>query len=99
MRSQRVVAGAVAPIAAPVARTCSTACRLMVGSVPGNARQTGQVCVLGSASGDGTAHAQNILLAVRTWQWTSIPITASQRSGSAARVGAGAPFMQGSRPG
>ena len=50
----------------------------MVGSVPGNARQTGQVCVLGSASGDGTAHAQNILLAVRTWQWTSIPITASQ---------------------
>src|SRR5450759_151552 len=52
----------------------------MVASVPGSPRQTGQVCVLGAASGCGTAQAQNILLAVRTWQWTSIPMTASQRS-------------------
>jgi hypothetical protein len=33
--------------------------------------------VLGAASAGGTAQAQNILLAVRTWQWTSIPMTAS----------------------
>ena len=76
----RVTAGAVAPIARPVTRTCSTAARLMVGSTPGRARQTGQVCVFGAASAVGTAQAQNILLAVRTWQWTSTPMTASYGS-------------------
>ena len=69
--------GTVAPIASPVVRTCSTAARLIVGRTPGRARQTGHVCVLGAASRGGTAQAQNILLAVRTWQWTSIPMTAS----------------------
>ena len=72
-----MAAGTVAPIASPVVSTCSTAARLIVGRTPGRARQTGQVCVFGAASGAGTAQEQNILLAVRTWQWTSIPMTAS----------------------
>ncbi len=69
--------GIVAPIARPVAITCSTATRLMTGSAPGRPRQTGQVCVLGGAPSYWLEHAQNILDAVRSWQWISMPITAS----------------------
>ncbi len=49
----------------------------MVGRTPGRAKQTGQVWLLGAASAWGTAQEQNILLAVRTWQWTSMPMIAS----------------------
>ena len=38
-----------ASIASPVARTCSTARRLITGSVPGRPRQTGQTWVFGGA--------------------------------------------------
>ena len=77
MRSQRVAAGTLASMARPVARTCSTARRLMTGSAPGRPRQTGQTCVFGAASSWAVEQAQNIFEAVRSWQWTSMPMTAS----------------------
>lgn len=39
----------VAPIASPKRMARSTAPLFMTGSTPGNARSTGQACVLGSA--------------------------------------------------
>ena len=67
----------VAPMATPVARTCSTALRLMTGSVPGRPRQTGRRGVFGGASAYVFEQPQNIFEAVFSWQWTSIPMTAS----------------------
>src|SRR4051812_45360366 len=64
----------------PVVMTCSTARRLMTGNAPGSPRQTGQTYVLGGAPSKSAEHAQNILLAVRGRQWTSIPMTGSHRS-------------------
>ena len=53
----------------------------MTGSVPGSARQTGQVRVFGSSGfppGAGAvAHPQNIFESVRSWAWTSIPMIVS----------------------
>ena len=57
--------------------TCSTARRLIVGSAPGSPRQTGHVWVFGGAPSYAVEHEQNILLAVLSWQWTSIPMTGS----------------------
>ena len=67
----------VAPMARPVAITCSTARRLMTGSAPGSPRQTGQQWLLGAASSYAVEQGQNIFETVRTWQWTSIPMTGS----------------------
>ena len=60
--------------------TSSTARRLMTGSVPGIPRQIGQVRVFGSSvppSAGAVEQAQNILDSVRSWAWTSIPMTVS----------------------
>ena len=69
--------GIVASIARPVAITSSTARRLMTGSEPGSARQTGHTWVFGAASAYAFEHAQNIFDAVRSWQWISMPMTGS----------------------
>ena len=61
-------------------RTCSTARWLITGSAPGRPKHTGQTWVLGGAPSYAVEHAQNILDSVRSWQWTSIPMTASYRS-------------------
>ena len=52
----------------------STTCRLSTGSTPGIPRQTGQTCELGSPP-KAVEQPQKILLRVRSWAWTSIPIT------------------------
>ena len=57
--------------------TCSTAFRLITGSAPGSPRQTGQTWLFGGAPSYAVEHGQNIFEAVRSWQWTSIPMTAS----------------------
>src|SRR3954466_12356254 len=69
----------------PVVMTCSTARRLMTGRAPGSPRHTGQTWVFGGAPSKSAEHAQNILLAVRGRQWTSIPMTGSHRSRIASR--------------
>ena len=64
-------------MAMPVARTSSTARRLMTGSVPGRPRQTGQVREFGGASSMSVEQPQNIFEAVLSWTWISMPMTAS----------------------
>ena len=59
----------------------------MTGSAPGSPRQTGQTWRFGPAPSNAVEHEQNIFDAVRSWQWTSMPMTASYRvSGSAVGV-------------
>src|SRR5206468_12664613 len=48
----------------------------MTGSVPGIPKQTGQVCVLAGRP-NSVPHSQNIFDCVRSWAWTSSPITTS----------------------
>jgi hypothetical protein len=72
-----VAAGVVASMAKPVAITHSTADLLIVGSAPGRPRQTGQQWVFGAAPSMSVEQPQNILLAVLSWQWISMPMTAS----------------------
>src|SRR5918999_2318544 len=74
----------LAPMATPVARTCSTARRLMTGRLPGSPRQTGHVSVFGGASWTSVEQPQNIFDTVRSWTCISTPMTASKRV--AARV-------------
>jgi hypothetical protein len=65
-----------------VSITSSTARRLMTGRVPGSPRQTGQTRVFGSSvpsAGGAVGQEQNILESVRSWAWTSIPMTVSYR--------------------
>ncbi len=64
----------VAAAAVARRRPSVTARRLRTGSVPGNPRQTGQVAELGGAP-TVTGQAQNILERVRSWAWTSSPMT------------------------
>ena len=52
----------------------------MTGSAPGRPRQTGQVWLFGRAPSYAVEQAQNIFDSVRSWQWTSTPMTASYRS-------------------
>src|SRR5579871_3315806 len=54
----------------------STPLLLRTGKAPGRPRQTGQTLVLG-ASPKRFAQEQNIVLAVRSWTWTSSPMTGS----------------------
>ena len=49
----------------------------MTGSAPGSPRHTGQTWLFGRAPSYAVEHAQNIFEAVRSWQWTSMPMTAS----------------------
>ena len=53
-----------------------TAWRFRTGSAPGSPRQTGQTLVLGS-SPNRLRQPQNSFVAVRSWQWTSRPMTGS----------------------
>ena len=50
--------------------------RLTTGSVPGMPWQTGQVCALGGAA-NAVGQPQNIFERVRSWAWTSRPMTTS----------------------
>jgi len=67
------ISGEPQPIIRPVSRVFSMASRLRTGSAPGRPRQTGQVWVLG-VSPKEVRQAQNILVFVLTWQWTSRPM-------------------------
>src|SRR5215210_3331219 len=49
----------------------------MTGSTPGMPKQIGQTWVFGGAPAYSAEQPQNILLAVRSWEWTSSPMTAS----------------------
>ena len=53
-----------------------TASRLRTGKAPGRPRQTGQVFEFGG-SPKRVEHEQKIFDFVRSWTWTSSPITAS----------------------
>src|SRR5882724_12057124 len=61
-------------IAACVAN--STALRFKTGNAPGNPRHTGQTWVFGAAP-NCVEHEQKILVVVRSWTWTSRPMTGS----------------------
>src|SRR5208283_3189204 len=54
----------------------STARSLRTGKAPGRPRQTGQTWVFGSAP-KRLAQPQKALLSVRSWTWTSSPMTGS----------------------
>src|SRR3989339_1244941 len=54
----------------------STTFLLRTGSTPGIPRQTGQVWVLG-APPNFVEQPQNIFASVRSWAWTSSPMTGS----------------------
>src|SRR5579871_2496728 len=54
----------------------STAFLFRTGNAPGSPRHTGQTFVLGGAP-NWVEHPQNIFVAVRSWTWTSRPITGS----------------------
>jgi hypothetical protein len=61
----------------------SIACALTTGSAPGSPRQTGQVCVFGSAP-KVVSQPQNILLAVPSSTCVSRPMTGSNSSSASA---------------
>ena len=65
--------------ASPIRIADSTAVRLTTGIAPGRPRQTGQVCVLGSAP-KTVEQPQNIFDAVLSSTCTSRPITGSKAS-------------------
>src|ERR1039458_8876391 len=54
----------------------STACRLSTGSGPGNPRHTGHTLVFGGLP-NWVEQPQKILVLVRSWTWTSSPMTGS----------------------
>src|SRR5277367_5966555 len=54
----------------------STARELRTGKAPGRPRQTGQTLVFGGAP-KRLAHPQKALVSVRSWTWTSSPMTGS----------------------
>ena len=55
----------------------------MTGSVPGRPSETGSVCVFGGRP-NSVPHAENILLSVRSWTWTSRPMTIARNPSTAA---------------
>ncbi len=67
----------------PVLTACSTQCRLITGSMPGNAASTGETWVLGSAP-NAVAAPENSLALETIWAWTSSPITDSPTCAGAA---------------
>jgi hypothetical protein len=50
---------------------------LIAGKAPGRPKQTGQTRLFGGAPSYAVEQPQNIFEAVRSWQWTSIPMTGS----------------------
>src|SRR5436305_10221592 len=69
------------PSASPSLIVHSTARSLGTGSAPGCARQTGHVCVFGSAP-NPFAQPQNIFVRVFSWTWISRPMTGSHALGT-----------------
>src|SRR5205823_14122260 len=67
----------VQPNALPALIAISTAPRFSAGSAPGSPRQTGQTCVLGGAP-NCVEQPQKIFDRVRSWAWTSRPMTGSK---------------------
>src|SRR5436305_1130150 len=64
------------PGASPSLSVHSTAVSFGVGSAPGKARQTGQVCVFASVA-KVFSQRQNIFVRVFSWTWISRPTTGS----------------------
>jgi hypothetical protein len=58
---------------------------LSTGRAPGIPRQTGQTCEFGAAP-KRVEHEQKIFVAVRSWTWTSRPITASYLARAATEI-------------
>jgi hypothetical protein len=81
LRSKRTASVSTSQFSAsPVSITSSTARRLMTGNVPGMPMQIGQVRVFGSSaasSAGAVGQPQNIFDSVRSWAWTSMPMTVS----------------------
>src|SRR5436305_12861685 len=69
------------PSASPSLIVHSTARSLGTGSAPGCARQTGHVCVFGSAP-NPLAQRQNIFVRVLSWTWISRPMAGSHALGT-----------------
>src|SRR5436305_14926191 len=69
------------PSASPSLIDHSTARSLGTGSAPGCARQTGHVCVFGSAP-NPFAQPQNIFVRVFSWTWLSRPIAGPHALGT-----------------
>src|SRR5215468_485549 len=63
----------------------STALRFKTGSTPGIPRHTGHTLLFGGAP-NCVEHEQKIFVAVRSWMWTSSPITASNLACAATEV-------------
>src|SRR5207249_10348285 len=63
------------PSMRPVSAVMRSASRFITGNAPGKPRQTGQVCVFGSAP-NSTGEAQNIFERVLSWTCTSRPMVA-----------------------
>src|SRR5919198_3343621 len=64
------------PSARPSLSVHSTAVSFGVGSAPGNARQTGHVCMFGLVP-NPFSQRQNIFVRVFSWTWISRPTTGS----------------------
>ena len=64
------------PSAIPIIKPKWIASAFVTGKLPGSARQTGQVCVLGG-SPKLSGQPQNILVFVASWTWISSPMTVS----------------------
>src|SRR5213082_422882 len=65
------------PKALPALMAISTAPRFNAGSAPGSPRQTAHTCVLAAAP-NCVEQPQKIFERVRSWAWTSRPITGSK---------------------
>jgi hypothetical protein len=73
----KIDTGSMAQSSASEARRAnSTARRFKTGSVPGMPRQTGQTSLLEGAP-KRVEQPQKIFESVRSWQWTSRPMTGS----------------------
>src|SRR5580704_10161552 len=73
------------PSAMAASTAKSTALRFSTGRAPGRPRQTGQTLVLGGAP-KRVEHEQKILPTVKSWTWTSSPITGSYFAREATEV-------------
>src|SRR3990172_6193788 len=68
------------PAARPAVTAISTARRLSEGSTPGSPAQIGQTWLFGGAP-NAVLQPQKSLDRVRSWQWTSMPMTVSNATG------------------
>jgi hypothetical protein len=85
LREKIEVSRTVQPVARAARMASVTAWRLSTGSAPGRPRHTGHTLVLGG-SPNRLRQAQKILVAVRSWTWTSSPMTGSKRASTPSRA-------------